>query len=259
MITRLHDKVFIYEHLVKNQSLFAYHIGDLDPIFFSDCIWYGLIEQNALMEIVLIYHSLPTPTVLAFGLTPSMPQLVEAIRDKLPPRFFCHYSKELEPIFTSSYNVTPLGTHHKMDFHSFRVDFSLREVHECVQLTTRDASSLRELYQIVYPGNYFNPHMLASGKYYGIKQGEKILSVAGIHVYSRTYRIAVLGNITTHPLMRNQGLATQCIVTLLKTLEPDVDFIGLNVKADNFTAITLYQKIGFSLASGYEEALFEKC
>jgi hypothetical protein len=140
-----------------------------------------------------------------------MPQLVEALRDELPPRFFCHYSKELKPVFTSSYNRTSLGTHHKMDFHGFRDDFLLRGLHECVQLTTRDASSLRKLSQIAYPGNYFNSYMLVTGKYYGIKKGEKILFVAGIHVYSRTYRIAVLGDITTHPLMRNQGLDTQCI------------------------------------------------
>ena len=75
MITRLHDKACIYEHLTKNRSLFAYHIGDLDSFFFPDCVWYGLFEQNGLAEVILIYHSQPTPTVLALGITPSMPQL----------------------------------------------------------------------------------------------------------------------------------------------------------------------------------------
>jgi ribosomal protein S18 acetylase RimI-like enzyme len=191
-------------------------------------------------------------------MTPAMPQLVQAITDELPNRFYCHYPKELEQMFASSYTVTPFGTYLKMDFHECLVDLSCIEPQDCIQLTSRDESQLRKLYQIAYPGNYFNPQMLATGKYYGVKNGEEILSVAGVHVYSRTYRIAVLGNVTTHPSIRNRGLAKQCVVTLLKTLEPDVDFIGLNVKADNYPALALYQRIGFSIASTYEEALFEK-
>jgi predicted GNAT family acetyltransferase len=100
--------------------------------------------------------------------------------------------------------------------------------------------------------------MLTTGKYFGVKKGEEILSVAGVHVYSRTYRIAVLGNVSTHPHMRNRGLAKRCVGTLLKTLAPEVDFIGLNVKADNYPAIALYHAIGFEIASTYEEALFER-
>jgi predicted GNAT family acetyltransferase len=100
--------------------------------------------------------------------------------------------------------------------------------------------------------------MLATGKYYGIKQGESILSVAGVHVYSQKYRIATLGNVTTHPQMRHQGLATKCVVALLTTLEPEVDFIGLNVKVDNDAAIALYHTVGFTIVSSYEEASFEK-
>jgi ribosomal protein S18 acetylase RimI-like enzyme len=61
-----------------------------------------------------------------------------------------------------------------------------------------------------------------------------------------------------YPSMRRRGLATRCITTLLKALEPNVDFIGLNTRADNTTAITCYQRIGFTIASKYEGAYFEK-
>lgn len=100
--------------------------------------------------------------------------------------------------------------------------------------------------------------MLATGKYYGIKSGDDILSVAGVHVYSTAYRIATLGNVTTHSSMRNRGLATQCVVTLVNALAPEVYFIGLNVHADNAAAIAMYHRIGFTIASTYEEAIFEK-
>jgi len=255
---RLQDKACIYEHLQKNKSLFAYHIGDLDAFFFPYCTWYGLIEENTLSDVVLVYRGPSTPTVLAFSMTSSMPQLIQAIKDKLPDRFYCHYPKKLERKLASSHTITPFGTHLKMDFHGFDSDLSLTEPQDCIQLTHRDEPQLQKLYQIAYPGNYFNPHMLATGKYYGVKKDGELLSVAGVHVYSRAYRIAVLGNVTTHPHMRNRGLAKRCVVTVLKTLEHEVDFIGLNVKADNYPAIELYHKIGFKIASTYEEALFEK-
>jgi ribosomal protein S18 acetylase RimI-like enzyme len=93
--------------------------------------------------------------------------------------------------------------------------------------------------------------------FFGIKQEKQLLSVAGVHIYAPTYRIAVLGNIATHPSMRRRGLATQCMTALLKALEPDVDFIGLITRADNTQAIALYNRTGFSIASTLEEALFE--
>jgi len=258
VIIRLHEKARLYDYLRKNKSLFAYHIGDLDPFFFSDCTWYGLIEDETVVDVVLVYQGMSTPTVLALGLTSSMPCLIYGILDELPDCFYSHYRKELEPVFLSSYTMTPFGAHLKMDFRGFRSDLTVAEHHDCVQLTPRDEEQLRQLYRIAYPGHYFNPRMLATGKYYGIKHGAAILAVAGVHVYSQAYRIAVIGNVTTHPRMRNRGFAKRCVTTLITVLDPDVDFIGLNVKADNDPAIALYHAIGFTIASSYEEALFEK-
>ena len=48
--------------------------------------------------------------------------------------------------------------------------------------------------------------MLETGKYFGIRREGILVSVAGIHVYSPEYDVAALGNITTHPDFRGQGL-----------------------------------------------------
>jgi GNAT superfamily N-acetyltransferase len=259
MITELNDKTCIYEHLRKDQSLFAYHIGDLDmqP---DACTWYGFFQDATVSDIVLVWRGMatPTPIVLALGLTSAMPKLVQGIIDKLPDRFICHYQKALEPIFLASYRRIRHAHGLKMDFQGLRSDLPTLRNHPCVQLTTDDQQPIVEMLQVASPNNAFHPQMLATGKFYGIKSGEHILSMAGVHVYSPTYRLAVIGNVATHPSMRRHGLATQGMVTLLTALEPDVDFIGLSMRADNAAAIAFYRRLGFSIASPYEGAIFER-
>jgi ribosomal protein S18 acetylase RimI-like enzyme len=95
--------------------------------------------------------------------------------------------------------------------------------------------------------------MLSTGKYYGCRSNGVLVSVAGVHVYSSLYRVATLGNITTHPDHRNQGFARLVSSVLCLDLVNEVDFIGLNVKADNLPAIHLYRSLGFEISAKYGE------
>ena len=47
MITRLHNTARIYQHLCKDRSLFAYHIGDLDKRAYVDFIGLSMRADNA--------------------------------------------------------------------------------------------------------------------------------------------------------------------------------------------------------------------
>jgi ribosomal protein S18 acetylase RimI-like enzyme len=131
------------------------------------------------------------------------------------------------------------------------------KVENCIQLGEEDEEELLDFYQIAYPNGYFDPYMLRTGKYYGIKIDNKIQSVAGIHVYSKHYSIAVLGNIATLPSTRGKGFASKCIIRLLESFKSNIH-IGLNVKKDNFSAVNLYKRLGFLIHLPYEEGLFEK-
>lgn len=99
--------------------------------------------------------------------------------------------------------------------------------------------------------------MLETGYYYGIKRGETLVSVAGVHIYSQEYKVAALGNITTHPQCRGQGLGTLVTAKLCQALLEKVEHIGLNVKADNKSGIACYQKLGFERIAAYEEFALE--
>ena len=112
-------------------------------------------------------------------------------------------------------------------------------------------------YSHSYPDNWYDPRMLETGYYVGIRREGKLVCAAGVHVYSSTYRVAALGNIATDPALRGQGLAQRATAQLCRALLTTVDTIGLNVKADNAAAIACSRKLGFEVAAEYEEAMFD--
>ncbi len=124
---------------------------------------------------------------------------------------------------------------------------------DVILLTEKDIADILELYKISYPGNWFDERMLKTQKYFGIRQQNRLLSVAGIHVYSQKYNVAALGNICTHPDFRGKGWGRAATAKLCKSLLQEIEYIGLNVKADNKTAISLYEKLGFEIVSSYFE------
>jgi GNAT superfamily N-acetyltransferase len=131
------------------------------------------------------------------------------------------------------------------------------DTQEVTQLGPADAAALEELYAASYPGNWFQPRMLETGCYYGIRQGERILSVAGVHVYSRRYRAAALGNITTHPEFRGRGFGRAVTAKVCQALRGTAEAIGLNVKVDNIPAVACYRRLGFELIASYEECTLQ--
>jgi ribosomal protein S18 acetylase RimI-like enzyme len=92
-----------------------------------------------------------------------------------------------------------------------------------------------------------------SGQYVGVWRDGALLSVAGIHVFSETYSVAALGNVTTHPDYRGQGLATVATAALCKQLRERVSHISLNVHGDNTRAIRTYERLGFARVAVYGE------
>ena len=87
---------------------------------------------------------------------------------------------------------------------------------ENTELTIRGGAEceLEALYQASYPDTVFSAWMVQTGWYYGIRHGQAIVSVAGVHVYSSVYKVAALGNVTTHPDWRGRGLGRAVCASL---------------------------------------------
>jgi GNAT superfamily N-acetyltransferase len=251
------DKKALYRHFQKDPVMFAYHIGDLDDFYFGRCRWV-VDDDGEIVEAALIYNGPATPTVLAFGLNNGYDRFLGTLLSELPERFYGHYQKDSLRIFNKDFNNLPLGTHLKMKLASDDFSPRLRDDLDIRPLNMDHKGALLELYGASYPGNYFDDRMLETGKYLGCFAGEEIVCVSGVHVHSDKYHISVLGNITTRPDYRGRGLASGVTARLLKELRAGGHMVALNVKEDNFAAISCYKKLGFDIYCEYEESLFTR-
>lgn len=247
----MHDRDELAELLRRDPALHAYELGDLDDFFWPYTTWYRRDDTVA-----LLYHGGDPPTLLAFdrGQPPTaLIRLLEGMLPLLPRRCYAHLSPGAEHALVGHFRVEPGGTHRKMALTDMtRLDL-VRPAGEV--LGPADLGELTTLYQVAYPDNWFDPRMLATGQYIGVRQEGALVAVAGVHVWSPTYGVSALGNVATHPAVRGQGLATAAVAALCRRLLDTTDHITLNVKADNQAAVALYTRLGFTPVADYSEYL----
>lgn len=257
-IISLHNREKIFQSLQNDVYLHLYSIGDLDDFFWPYTQWYALQEKDQLLEIALLYFGQPPPTLLALSSSPDRMQiLLEKMTGLLPPSFYAHLSPGLEVAFSPAFTAQHHGQHVKMALR--RTSGWPEDNRAQVKKIPESAlEAVLEFYQISYPGNWFDPRMLQTGQYFGIHHGEDLISVAGVHVYSPRFKVAAVGNIATHPEHRNQGLASLVTAELCRSLLKTVKHIGLNVKANNQSALHCYHKLGFESIVPYHEWTFQR-
>jgi GNAT superfamily N-acetyltransferase len=251
----LHSKKQIEAFLRKNVYLNIYAIGDLDKFFWQRTAYYALKDGNEIQAIALLYAELPLATVHAISEQEGvMQELLRSMFHILPSSFNAHLSPGVEDVFKEQYEIRPYGKHYKMALNSKSLLYDV-DCSQAVRLTRNDLDEIFRLYKEGYPGNWFDPRMLETKQYFGIRLDDRLVSIAGIHVYSGEYRVAALGNIVTHPDYRGNGFAKSVTARLCQSLSASVDHIGLNVKADNAIAISLYEKLGFEIVGPYYECM----
>jgi GNAT superfamily N-acetyltransferase len=254
----LTDKARIEAFLRRNAELHIYSLGDLDDFFWPRTTWYGWQKDGEVQDIVLIYVSPGLPIVVGIAEQPStMSERMREVTALLPQRFYAHLSPGVEDVFQETHQLDFHGPHYKMALrdtsHLAGVDCSA-----AVRLGQQDLDELVRLYDQSYPGNWFDPRMLQTGQYFGLRENRRLVSVAGVHVYSERYRVAAVGNVVTHPAHRNKGYGRTVTARLCRSLLETVDHVGLNVKADNDTAMACYRQIGFEIIAPYGEFTVEQ-
>jgi GNAT superfamily N-acetyltransferase len=259
-IITLNNKLQIEQYLLRYPQFNYYHLGDLDDFFWPHTEWYARQKSGEITALALLYTA-PDPPVLLAILNDNREEM-EALLAELAPTFsknvYAHLSPGLEKFFEPDYRLKHNGEHYKMVLTSPE-KLEHYDTSQVISLTVEHLKKLETLYQAAYPGNWFDARMLETGQYVGIRSAQgKLICVAGVHVFSRQYRIAALGNITTHPDCRGQGYATTASVGLCRQLMEHTDLIGLNVHSDNHAAVRTYQKIGFEIMTIYHEWIMQK-
>ncbi|MET8354747.1 MULTISPECIES: GNAT family N-acetyltransferase [unclassified Micromonospora] len=244
-----HDRAVLAELLGRDPVLHAYQLGDLDDFFWPYTSWFRRGEQ-----VVLLYHGVDPPTLLAFAApadTWALAALLAEVAPVLPARLYAHLSPGLADALAGSFRLDSGGRHHRMALTD--PDRLVRVRPAGVVLGAADLPPLRRLYARAYPENWFDPRMLDTGQYVGVRDGGELRAVAGVHVWSPAYRVAALGNVTTDPRWRGRGVGAAVVAALCARLRESVEHVTLNVKADNVAAVRLYERVGFSWVADYDE------
>jgi ribosomal protein S18 acetylase RimI-like enzyme len=240
--------------LRRAPEMHLYELGDLDPLHASHTTWLTHRKGAALDAVVLVYGGLAVPTLVALGHAgiDAHRELLASERSTLPPRFYAHLSPGLAEVLQPRFRLKSLGLHAKMALRRAPADAG-----PVVRFASGDAAELTSFYAESYPTGYFEPHMLESGPFVGIRDAKGIACVAGVHVFSKSQRVAALGSIATRPDQRGRGLARAATSALCRWVRPEVDHIGLNVVAGYAPAIACYRRVGFEQVGEYEEYVCE--
>lgn len=254
-VVEVQDRESIEAFARLDLPLHIYEVGDLDPFFWPYTQWYGLRgEDGGLRALTLLYTAPSTTVLLAFGRDDdgAIEELIERLRSRLPASFYAHVSPGVADKLRPTWKLDHHGTFLKMVL-ADRGKLAPIIADDVMRLTDADHDALSALYERAYPDNWFDARMLKTGHYYGIRDGERLVCVAGVHVYSPRYRVAALGNVTTDPERRGRGMARRATAKLCRELLSSVDTIGLNVGKSNAAAIACYRCLGFETVATYDE------
>lgn len=249
------DRNAIAARLRHDPRAHAYELGDLDDFDWPFTRWFGWYAEGALEEVVLLYTQPTVPVVLAIADDPDGPMalLLEAIRGELPERIYVHVTPPLLDVLVARYAVEEAHPHLKLAL--AHTDRLWEHPAKADALGSDDLDEITALYDQAYPGTWFEPRLLATGRYVGIRLDGRLACVAGVHVYSPTWSVAALGNVATLPGLRGRGLARSACAALCRVLlEDGITTIALNVGADNHAAIRAYTRLGFEQVAEYTEA-----
>ncbi len=249
------DKKVLERFLRRNASLNIYQLGDLDDFYWPQTDFYGYYEAGELKSVVMIFKEVTPNVVIALCDVKDLDYLnraLELMLDILPDKIYLHITPGAEKVLERKYNLHHEGLYIKMDLENKQKANSV-DASNIEQLSIKNKNELSAFYEEAYPGNSYIERMLETSMFFGIRDNDKLRSVAGIHVYSPEYKVAALGSITTNPNSRGKGYATKVTACLCKELLKNIEVIGLNVHSQNSSAVHCYEKLGFIKIADYLE------
>lgn len=114
-----------------------------------------------------------------------------------------------------------------------------------IRLSGVDIRRINSLYGSEGGPSYYISEHIDAGIYRGIVADGRLVAVAGTHVVSRQERVAVVGNVFTHPTYRGHGYATAATSAVTEALLEFSDNVVLTVDPENKPAVAAYARLGY--------------
>ena len=261
---QLTDRAKIRTILETDRPWTAYALADLEPGFFEYSRWFSSVDEVSALALVYSapHSAFATPVLMTLGTAPELRLILHEIETTLHPReLYAIVRPEVLPLLAERYQLT-----HEKAMQRMTLDPKCYEpiaTESVVRLGPTDLEAVQRLYADGEASGespaWFLSEMLAQGVYYGIRENEACVAVAGTHVVAAGEGVGCLGNIYTRRDRRGRGLSTQvtsAVTAHLSTMP--LRTIALNVRENNPAAIRVYERLGFQRYCGYMEAVASK-
>ncbi len=126
--------------------------------------------------------------------------------------------------------------------------------HSAVRLSGLDVRRINGLYSSDGAPSFYAPEHIDTGIYFGVFVEGNLVSIAGTHVVSPQERVAVVGNVFSHPAARGRGYATATTSAVTEGLLEMCDTVVLTVDPKNTPAVASYRRLGYEEKCALVEA-----
>jgi GNAT superfamily N-acetyltransferase len=228
------------EFLERDRLMAAYALADIDQPEIEGARWWIARRDGEIAAVVLVVQGLPFRPCFATGATDGLAVIFrEAIRE---PRVLLATPPRSRGAIEMTYRFERVDHMRRMAVNIPR--FRPRINQQVKRLGADDLDAVIDLYGHA-SRTYFTPARLNREIYFGIFQGDTLVSAAGTHVRSVRSGLAAVGNVLTRLAFRGRGMARSCTSAVTEVaLEQHPDVV-LNVREDNEAAISVYQRLGY--------------
>jgi GNAT superfamily N-acetyltransferase len=121
-------------------------------------------------------------------------------------------------------------------------------------LTTKDVPAMVALAELTEPGP-FRERTIELGVFYGIFEKDRLLAMAGERTHLPGF--VEVSAVCTHPDARGRGYARKLIATVMDEIHQRAKTPFLHSFADNYSAIRVYESLGFAQRRTFELAVLK--
>lgn len=238
-VQRLTDRQTIRALLIPEETYAAYALAQLAPSLFPQSTWW-LASGPAGRALVLHSRGGLGPALLTVGDAAGLDVLLGLHPG--PRTCFASFRPE---------HLEVVQRHLLLNRKELMVRMSVtRETFrgaggEAERLSGRDIGLVNQLYSTEGGPAAYSPRHIEEGVYFGVIAEGRLVSIAGTHVNSPAERVAVVGNVFTHPRYRGAGLATIATSAVTQALLERCDLVALTVEVSNAPALAVYAKLGY--------------